>query len=60
MYVAEKDERPAIVEGTTLISYKRKLFLYGGLGNGLNNEIFMFNPYELTSIGEKSNQIFVK
>ena len=55
MIVDQKVDRPSILEGSSIIAYKRKIFLYGGLGNGLNNDIFMFNPYETSNIGDKYN-----
>lgn len=34
---------PAFREGSTMITYKDKIYLYGGLGSTLINELHCFN-----------------
>ncbi len=54
MNVIDRYDAPSILEGSTMLTYKNKLLLYGGLGNGLNNFLFVFNPLSDTFyFGEK-------
>lgn len=37
------NQRPNFCEGATLIQYQKLLFLYGGLGDRVKNELYIYN-----------------
>ena len=58
MHVSEDNDKPNLIEGATLCTYKRKLILYGGLGIGLSSDIYVFNPFDSSSYTFLANQGF--
>jgi len=39
-------KRPSIREGCSLVQYKNKLYLFGGIGKKLNSEIISYDLIE--------------